>query len=101
MTNNSRRHVDEHAFATDLIAANIAAYHAANSEQPPPLAPIHEWRLQVPNQHVLVIRQSATRTQEAIVDLENSPDLGDGEVVQREARNDVVVYTFARQVFHR
>ena len=99
MAHRRRRHVDEDAFAANLVVADVAAHQPADAQQTAALAAIDERRLQVTDQHVFVVGQRAARLQQSAVGPENRPHRGRGKVVQRQARDDEIVEPFAGQQF--
>src|SRR5437870_1175320 len=91
VADRSGRHVDEDAFALDLVVADVAADYSADAVQPASLPAAGERRLQLADEDVLVIGQRPTRFEEAVVGAEDLADLRNGEVVQRQTGDDVVV----------
>src|SRR6266404_2609671 len=94
------RYVHQDLLVAHLAGADVLTYDPADAVQPPTLPPVHERRLQLPNQNVLEVRQHAVGLEQSTVRLENLADLPAGEVVQRQPRDDVVVDAFARQLLH-
>src|SRR6266540_1286658 len=92
--------VDENALAADLEVADVIAYHSANAIEPAAFPTIGKRRLELPDQHICVVRQCPARFEQSIVDAVDFADLGNREVVERQAGDDVVVNRFAFQVFH-
>jgi hypothetical protein len=92
------REIYQDPLAANLEIPKVVLYHSANSVKASPLPAIDEWRLQLPNQHVFKKRERAARLQQALVGPKDFPHLDDGKIVDRQAGNDEIIDSFARQV---
>jgi hypothetical protein len=99
VSNDRRRHVHQDAFAANLVSPDVTIDDPPDPEEAPPFTPVDKRRLELADQDVLEIGQHAAGLEQAIVRLENLPDLRHGETIERQAGNDVIVNSFAFQVF--
>src|SRR5207237_7155294 len=92
--------IDKDALAAKFTPLDIAADEPVEAAQPAALAAADEWGFQLANQYVLVIAQHAAGLEQPFVGAKDAAyDMG-GEIVERQAGNDVIVGGGARQILH-
>src|SRR5439155_8126172 len=91
MPDDRRRYVHKNLFTPHLVRSNVVADDPAHPVQPAAFPAIDERSLDLPDEHVLVITQDPPGPKQSLVDPEDLPYLRRRKVVERQARDDVIV----------
>src|SRR5262245_13437238 len=95
MADYCRRHVHQDSLPANLVGANEVGYHASHPIKPASLPAVRKGRLELADPDILEVGQRAARFEQPAISAVNVSHLAHGKVVERQPRNDDVVYPFA------